>query len=42
MLVGLYAQNTDNEIIMDGGSIEVTADVNDGTNSARATGVSAT
>lgn len=38
---GLYAQNTDNEIIMDGGSIEVTADVNDGTNSARATGVSA-
>ena len=37
---GLYAQNTDNEIIMDGGSIEVTADVNDGTNSARATGVS--
>lgn len=38
---GLYAQNTDNEIIMDGGSIEVTADVNDGTNSAQATGVSA-
>ena len=38
---GLYAQNTDNEIIMDGGSIKVTADVNDGTNSARATGVSA-
>lgn len=38
---GLYAQNTDNEIIMNGGSIEVTADVNDGTNSARATGVSA-
>lgn len=38
--VGLYAQNTDNEIIMDGGTIEVTADVNDGTNSARATGVS--
>lgn len=38
---GLYAQNTDNEIIMDGGSIEVTADVNDGTNSALATGVSA-
>lgn len=48
--VGLYAQNTDNEIIMDGGTneiimdggtIEVTADVNDGTNSAQATGVSA-
>ena len=38
---GLYAKNTDNEIIMDGASIEVTADVNDGTNSARATGVSA-
>lgn len=38
---GLYAQNTDNEIIMDGGSIEVTADVNDGTNNALATGVSA-
>lgn len=38
---GLYAQNTDNEIIMDGGTIEVTADVNDGTNSAQATGVSA-
>lgn len=38
---GLYAQNTDNEIIMDGGSIKVTADVNDGTNSALATGVSA-
>lgn len=38
---GLYAQNTDNEIIMDGGSIEVTADVNDGTNSTQATGVSA-
>ena len=30
-----------NEIIMDGGTIEVTADVNDGTNSAQATGVSA-
>lgn len=39
--VGLYAQRADNEIIMDGGTIEVTADVNDGTNSAQATGVSA-
>lgn len=38
--VGLYAQNTDNEIIMDGSTIEVTADVNDGTNSAQAKGVS--
>ena len=39
--VGLYVQRADNEIIMDGGTIEVTADVNDGTNTAKATGIEA-
>ena len=39
--VGLYAQNADNEIIMNGGVIKVTADVNDGINYAKATGINA-
>ena len=39
--VGLYAQNADNEIIMNGGVIKVTADVNDGINSAKAIGINA-
>ena len=39
--VGLYAQNAGNEIIMNGGVIKVTADVNDGINSAKAIGINA-